>query len=1461
MSYNGIEVAVIGMSCKLPGANSKEEFWENLMQSNEGIRTLSDDELQACGVDASQLTSEDYIKRRGVLKDIKYFDHNFFSYNNREAELMDPQSRILHEYAYYALEDAGYANQNLDRSIGLYLSTTANLHWQTSILTRQSGSFSDMFELHNLTDKDAVNLRIAYKLNLHGPSLAIKSSCSSSLSSVHLACRSLLMEEADVMLVGGGYVKTPDKTGYTYQPGMILSEDGKCRPFDKDANGFVGGDGVSFVVLKLLEKALQDNDKIYSVIKSSAINNDGNRKAGFTAPSVKAQAEVINKALRIGDVSPESVSYIETHGSGTQLGDPIEVEAIRIGYNNPKSMMLGSVKSNIGHLDSAAGITGLIKSSLALYNGQIPPTINFTELNPNILTGDTKFIVNNEPFDWKPEAQPRRAGVSAFGIGGTNVHVIVEEKPATKVSKNEFRPEILVFSAKSKKALNEQIEKTKERFAEHKEVNWKDIAYTLSRRGEYNFRSYLVAGENRLALDNTSQLRISELPKEGITMKVVFMFPGHGSQFFGMGKGLYKNCSYFKKTIDECDQIASNYLNIPVTDFISSTRNSDTGERLEDDIEFSQMAIFILEYAMAKYLMHLGIKPDKMIGYSLGEYAAACLSGLISLEDAIKLVAIRGRILSNAPKGRLISVPMTLDELGPLLTDGLSISIDNGDSVIISGKEKNIEEFTGVLKTNRILFFDVNVSHAAHSTEIEGLFDELKAAINQITYGHQSIEFVSNLTGETITKADLEDNYWLRHLTETVQFGNGMRNLLNDACDVFIEVGPGNGLRNIIQRYKDFYNFESVDLVRQGSINTDDYQYFINRFGFLWSKGLSVDWTAFYDKQESQLVNLPSYQFDRTPFEKYLYLGLPQLNGNESGFTLTEPVDSSEEVEETSVSTEQSQVNDSSRLSLTTDYVGPSNTIENSLVKIWEDFFNMPKVGVIDDFFEMGGDSLKAVTLINRIYDNHEAEISLQTFFKEPTIKDIARHVAENRNQIHADIKTVDKREFYPLSATERRMFIMDNMGGDKMAYNCPNAYRMDGHLEYEKVLQALNDLFKHHEILRTTYEIKDETYEIVRKVQDEFTVDLPYLHLDEKGLQDFLENFIQPFDLAELPLFRVWLVKVGDYHVIVTDIHHILTDGYGTQLLIYDFVQAYNGSQITPSVYEYKDFAVWQNEILHEDNLEKQKRYWLGKFQGEITPLSLPIDYEREKAFSFDGSSFYYSMGKDIVDEVNKINKIHSSTTFMVLYAAYNIILMKYSGQEDIIVGSVAEGRVSPKFKSTSGAFVNTIALRTFANHDKTFRTLLKEVKENILESYDNQDYQFDQLLRDLNYGIQTDQNPMFNTMFTLAVPDHEKSRLDLNGIKTSKIPLYSKSTKVDILFMVRAGEDSGINFEINYSSALFNQETMEKFVENYTGILKQVLANIDIEIGDIELQRPPVKSNIEMLDTESEVLEFDFD
>jgi len=867
------DIAIIGMAGRFPGAPTIADYWTNLRDGVSAIRALSDKELLTAGVTVTELADPAYVRMCPVLDGIDEFDAGFFGVSPRDASVMDPAHRMFLEVAWEALEHAGQAALPEEGAVGVFATSGAPYYLMDHVRRNPDvmRSMGEFLARHTNNDMNFLATRVSYEMDLRGPSINIQTACSSALVAVHMACESIRRDECAMALAGGATVNIPHGHGYLYREGEILSPDGICRPFDAASAGTVFGSGVGCVVLKRLSAALDDGDTIHAVIKGSAVNNDGALRVGYLAPGVDGQANAVRRALELSAVPAESISYIETHGTGTRVGDPIEVAALTQAFRGQTQATqfcaIGSVKSNIGHLGEAAGIAALIKVVLALKHRQLPPSLAYRTPNPQIAFSESPFFVNDRLRPWTA-AGPLRCGITALGAGGTNCHMVLEEAPARIEGEGAREIQLLVLSAHTATALEGACENLAQALEDDPALDLADAAYTLAvGRRPMPHRAALAV---RDAEDAIAQLRDRD-PKRVVTQRavdgarpVVFMFPGGGAQYAGMGRELFESEPVYRDAMEECLVIVNARLgrDLGALMFASATDTPSASRELERPA-LSLPALFSTEYALARLFVSWGIEPTAYVGHSMGEYVAACLSDVMTLEEALELVMLRGRLFESVPRGRMLSVPMSEQDLRAILPAGLDIAAVNAAELCAaSGPETLIALLESTLAERRVETTRVRIDVAAHSAMLDTVLDEFRRFCRTISLRAPRVPFVSNVSGRWITDTEATDpEYWVRHLRSTVRFADCLGTVRASGERVLLEVGPGRTLTSLARAQQDPVP-HAFNSMRHPDEQSSAVDYALLTLGRLWSCGVTVEWSALYDGQLRNRIPLPTYAWD-----------------------------------------------------------------------------------------------------------------------------------------------------------------------------------------------------------------------------------------------------------------------------------------------------------------------------------------------------------------------------------------------------------------------------------------------------------------------------------------------------------------------------------------------------------------------------------------------------------------------
>src|SRR5947209_2869556 len=1021
-------IAIVGMTGRFPQAPDLNQFWRNLQEGVEAVSFFSDAELQAAGIPEAVRRNPNYVKAKAVLEGADLFDASFFDFSPREAELTDPQIRVFMECAWEALENAAYNPDNFSGLIGVYAGMSFS-SYMLSVLAASAGAKNfDSFRALLGSDKDYLSTWVSYKLNLHGPSFIIQTACSTALAAVHLASRALITFECDMALAGGVSISVPQRSGYFYEQGSIFSSDGHCRSFDARSNGSMAGEGVGVVVLKRLEDALKGGDTIQAVIRGSAVNNDGRRKVGYTAPAVQGQAEAISMALAVAEVEKQSIAYIEAHGSGTKVGDPIEVSALNQVYAQSglerSSIAIGSVKSNIGHLGPAAGIAGLLKTVLAIQHGQIPPSLHFDVPNPQIPFERGPFRVNNVLSPWPLRNRPRRAGVSSFGVGGTNVHLIVEQAPAA-VAHDPAKPwQLLALSARTPAALEKATERLAQHVRDNPEQNFADVAFTLqSGRKAFEHRRAVVCRDARDAVEllQSREPLVSRPASSSFSPRAVsFLLPGLGDHYVDMGRGLYESEPEFRKQVDFCCEFLRPLLDFDLRrvmypakqvreqdgaatnqrlDFrkmVLSARENGSGENPLQRTVWAQPALFVVEYALARLWMSWGIVPESMMGYSIGEYVAATLAGVISIEDSLRLLAGRARRIEALPAGGMLAIAAGEEAARVLLPAEITIAGSNGPSLcVVAGPAEAIAALErSIVEKGEVACRRLKTAHAFHSPLMEPVAAALTEQARSMQLQPPQIPYISNVTGTWMIPEQATDPaYWAQHLCQPVRVAEGLRELCSRSLPVLLEVGPGQMLSSLAEQYLGGMDARERLIVPSLPHEPDhkpDRPFILQSLGQLWMSGMEPAWVAVHAQERRGRVPLPTYPFERKRYWLETRMPVMQQQAQEEeeeevvralAVSAAAEVGAAGAVDETSLY---------SRPDMGVAYAAPTNEMEQKIVSIWETLLGTSPIGIHDNFLRLGGNSLLAIRVAAELRAAFQIEFPIQALMTASTPAELA---------------------------------------------------------------------------------------------------------------------------------------------------------------------------------------------------------------------------------------------------------------------------------------------------------------------------------------------------------------------------------------------------------------------------------------------------------------------------------------
>ena len=1402
------DIAVIGMAGRFPGAANLTKFWRNLAAGVESVTRFTRDELVAAGVSAELLADPLYVPARPILEDVDKFDAEFFGISPREAEVMDPQQRLFLETAWEALEDAGCDSERYAGSIGVYGGQSFNTYLLANLCTsraRTEGllnfSKSGSYQTFLGNDKDFLATRVAYKLNLKGPAVTVQTACSTSLVAICQACQSLLCRQCDVALAGGVTAFASQKTGYLAQDGGMASPDGHCRAFDAQAQGTVFGSGVGLVVLKRLADAIADGDHIYAVIKGFAVNNDGAGKVSYAAPSVDGQAEVIALAQALAGVSADTIHYIEAHGTATPLGDPIEVAALTQAFRQTTDKTgfcgLGSVKGNIGHLDIAAGVAGFIKTCLALKHGLIPPTLHFTAPSPKIDFANSPFYVVAKPTPWATNGTPRRAGVTALGVGGTNAHVVLEEAPVVAPSKPVRPIQLLTLSAKTPAALDAATAQLAAHLTAQPDINLADVAYTLQvGRRAWPHRRIIVAR------DAADLQRAFTGVTERRDAPVVFMFPGQGAQRTNMGLELYRTEPVFRDALDQCLRL------LPALDLRAALASEENLRQTR----FTQPALFAVEYALAQLWLSWGVRPAAMIGHSVGEFVAACLAGVFTLEDALHVVAERARLVQEQPPGAMLAMRLPADEVEALLGGALSIAAVNAPELcVVSGPFDAIDACERRLKEKGQASVRLKTSHAFHSAMMEPVIAPLTDLLRKIRLNPPRIRYVSTVTGQWITDADATSpDYWAGHVRQTVRFADGVARLMADPANVLLEVGPGQTLSALARQHPSRHRDQPVisslaDEAEQPAVLT--------ALGRLWLAGVTLDTGALFAGERRQRVALPTYQFQRQRHWVEPDWGRAETTASVGTMTAA-PVAAIFVPAKAGTVAEQVRA-------LLAEVSGRTFDVTDERTPL----------------VELGFESLSLTQVALVLSKQFGVPVAFRELLGDlGTVAALAAHLEKISPPpaVPAVIPVaVPVTATAPVTEAQQEIWLAAmRSDAESCAFNQSRTLRLRGPLRRDLLESALRQLVHRHDGLRTTFSETGASQ--TTGPHAELTLVLHDLSAAEPAqretrVQEILAmDAARLFDLTRAPLLRTQLIKLEEQeHLLVFTAHHIVCDGGAMALLFHELGELYTAGcrgvpAVLPPVRSLLAYARDEVALAAGPGRQAAEAYWLHQYADEPPVLQLPTDFLPPAEQSGRGARVSVALEPALTQQLRQASAQQGCTLFTYLLAAYYVFLNRLTGQTDLVVGAPVASQCAGGDGALVGHTVNFLPVRVAVREAARWSEHVQQVKQVVLDAQDHRQVTYGSLLTKLKLGRDRSRLPLVATSFNLTKARHRREFLDLK-VEVRNNP--HRFTNFDLMFDV-VDSTGGLELECVYSADLFAHATIQRWFQHYQTLLAAVVA-----------------------------------
>ena len=1470
-------VAVIGMVGRFPGAKDLAQLWSNLVNSVESISFFAPEELGP-GIEEHLRKDPDYIRARGILEGAELFDAAYFGINPLEAKIMDPQQRVFLELAQHALENAGYDPARYKGRIGVFAGIGDNHYYSTNLLSHPDLlAMAGKLAVEYGNEKDYIALRVAYLLDLRGPAVSLNTACSTSLLTIDEAYNNLINFECDMALAGGIDISVPQKSGFPYQEGGTFAKDGHCRPFDADATGTMFCDGAGIVVLKRYEDALADGDTIYAVLCGSAKNNNGSRPVSFLAPSVEGQAEVVAMAQARAGIPVETIRYIEAHGTGTPVGDPIEFEALckvfRAKTDRKQFCYLGSIKGNIGHPTNAAGVAGLIKAALVLHCEEIPPTMHFKKANPKINVADSPFQIADRCIPLPRGGEPRRAGVSSFGFGGTNVHMILEEAPVVPPATPSRPMQLLLLSARTASGLSTYAQSLAEHLATTTSEAFADTTYTLQLgRKQLAERRFVVAADPKEAVQLLSQpnpLRCGTKRCERRDPPVVFMFGGQGTQYVNMGQNLYQGEKLFRQVVDNCCEILKPHLGRDLRELLyPASGDEETARESLQNTFFTQPAIFVMEYALAQLWRSLGVRPGMMVGHSIGEFVAATLAGVWDLKDALRIIAVRGRLMQSLPRGSMLAIGTAAENLESELPSSIQVaSVNAPSSCVVSGPHDDVAALQKSLEARNLVCRQLHTSHAFHSAMMDPIVEALRAEVAKAELRAPTEPFVSTVTGQPITAAETTDpGYWARHARATVRFANAVRYLLEHGHDLFLECGPRATLCSLVRQQRTAsHPCQAIPTGTDTHEGNAERAALLFALGSLWQNGVSLDWDAFYAHEKRRRIPLPGY-----PFERQRYWVDPAV---QTATARSVPMDASGRLEEELAEPAPSHSKPSAQTR--------KERLELRLREIIAPISGRgpSEIGGSATLLEQGFDSISLVQVAFAIRKEFGVRVSFgQLMHEYPNLEMISAHLDQ----------TIPPYQFADLAAVPSRMSIPEvtpssvglpqptdrleektslpqfsEVGSDgarpqvvratlpqhgiysssrfspqlSASYNESITLRFTGAISVPKLTRALARLVEQHGALRTSFHRKGSFMEM--KVLPTLAIQVPITDLSmrpdqerAKCLDDLVaREMASVFPLPEGPLFRAQIVLLAhDSAAVLLSAHHIICDGWSLDVLIHDLCAFYSeelsGKPISLDAPRgYCDYVQAVNGRVGSSEWKEAREYWHNTFAQGFPVLILPTNRPRTSQRDFTAERVDHPFAQSLVVDMRKLATDQSCSLFAVVLSGLAILLARLARQNRFVLAIPFADQPTIGQPGLVGHCVSLLPFFAELRDRETIAAFLQRVQIQLGEVHDHSSFNLLDLMQDLRGAVHTKGISPISVGLT-NVRKFEAHELPQVGYSVT-YDGNPKSSESFEWYLNAQGSADGLTVRCHYVKSLFDRTTISGWLAALEGVFAELVRN----------------------------------